>query len=90
MRERLGMLVIEDVAGKVSIQLFSDIEKALSMYRDLRGKPGDEVSRATFLTLSWPSGCEMESRELPVLTDKSNEPDGWRVGVGPITFEKET
>ena len=89
MRERLGMLLVEGEDGDISVQLFKDFVKAREVFRELKGRPGDASSRATFLTLNWPDECKMESRELPVLTDKSKEPDGWRVGVGPIHFEKD-
>jgi len=91
MRDKLGLLLMEDAKGGISVQLFADPRKARQAFVELAGKPGDSPSRATFLRLDWEVlDADMEFKDLPEILDKSEEPDGWELGVGPIHLKKES
>jgi hypothetical protein len=90
MREQLGVLVVEEADGKVAVQLFERPDKAKESFDQLKGKPGDSPSRATFISLDFEGRkADVESRDLPVEEDRENAPDGYKLGEGPIWFDKE-
>ena len=86
MRDRLGVLVMEDEENGVSVQLFEDTEKARTSFRNLKGRPGDPPTRATLITVDHTGQTvKGDSVMLPVLPDTSEDaPDAWVLGVGPI------
>ena len=85
MRDELGVLLVEDEKGEVSVQLFADPTKAREIFQQLTG---DKQLRATFLVVDWKKkSVEARAKELPVSLE-GERPDGWKVGVGPIFFVK--
>jgi predicted flavoprotein YhiN len=81
MREKLGVLLVEDDQGQVSVQLFADPEKAKEIFEQLRS---EIRQRATFLTLDWAKkSVEGTVKEFPV-DGKGERMVGWKIGVGPI------
>ena len=81
MVDRMGVLLVEQEDGQVSVQLFLDPAKAKEIFQQLDSK---EKIRATFLTADWmEKKVEGEVKELPL--DKSGERmEYWQLGVGPI------
>lgn len=85
MRDELGVLLVEDEKGEMSVQLFADPAKASEIFQQLTG---DKRLRATFLVVNWKGkSVEALAKELPVSLE-GERPDGWKVGVGPIFFVK--
>ena len=81
MRDELGVLLVEDEKGEVSVQLFADPVKAREIFQQLTDA---RRLRATFLVVNWKGKTvEALARELPVSLE-GERPDGWKVGVGPI------
>jgi hypothetical protein len=91
MREKLGILLMEKEDGDVSVQLFADPDKVVESVRQLSGKPADDPSRATLISIDYLSGkVSTRVKDLPVeQPDKEEEPDGRVLGEGPVWFEKE-
>lgn len=90
MRSKLGVLLMEDSKGEISVQLYSEPEKVEEAFKELRGKPHDKPSRATYLQLWYENGSvrvKSEARDLPMPMVEG--PDGYRLGEGPITLPKE-
>ena len=90
MREKLGVLLMEDSKGDISVQLYSEPEKVAEAFKELKGKPHDKPSRATYLQLWYEEDgvrVKSEARDLPVPIEES--PDGFRIGEGPIILSKE-
>ena len=83
MRDKLGVLLVEDEAGGISVQLFADPKAAGESFKELRGRTGDKPSRATFVGIAWSSTCasHVESKMLPEPVLEAS--DGWVVGEGP-------
>ena len=80
MREKLGVLLIEDSQGQVSVQLFADPEKARETFRQLNSST---KLRATFLVVDWQGKkVETEVKELPQASEKGI--DYWVIGAGPV------
>jgi hypothetical protein len=80
---------MEDHKGEISVQLYSEPERVAEAFKELKGKPHDKSSRATYLQLWYEDGkvrVQSEVRDLPVPVEES--PDGYRLGEGPITFPK--
>jgi hypothetical protein len=85
MRDELGVLLVEDEKGEVSVQLFADPAKAREVFQQLTD---DKRLRATFLVVDWKKkSVEALTKELPESLE-GERPDGWKVGVGPIFFVK--
>ena len=91
MREKLGILLMEDENGEVAVQLFAEPDSLAKSFAQLKGKPSDPPRRATFIRLEYNGGrVEVHARELPVPEpSKEDAPDGYRLGEGPIHFDKE-
>jgi len=85
MRTAMGVLLMEDEAGGVAVQLFEASAAGLVSFGELRGRPGDPRRRATFVSLEWKDGkacaAECVSRDLPAAPEDA--PDGWVLGEGP-------
>ena len=90
MREKLGVLLMEDQNGEVAVQLFADADLAKAAYENLSGSPADPIRRATFISLKYGESSEsgVHSKMLPVILDPDKQPDGYVLGQGPIHFEK--
>ena len=87
MKDKLGVLLMEDFKGDFSVQLYTEPEKVVDAFRELKGKPHDKTSRATYLQLWYENGevkVKVEYRDLPVVG--GDIPDGYRIGEGPFNF----
>jgi len=93
MREKLGILLMEEADGNTAVQLFADPDKAKESFDNMPGKIGQSPQRATFIRLDYTAGstvAEAWSKGLPVPeVPPDQRPDGFRIGEGPITFKKE-
>jgi len=91
MRKKLGILLMEQEDGEVGVQLFEDPDKLAESFAQLKGRQTDPHQRATMIRLDYATGeVEAHARELPVPeTSVEERPDGWRLGEGPIYFDKE-
>jgi len=91
MRDRLGVLLMEEESGEVVVQLFADPDKLAESFAQLNNGPSDPPRRATCILLEYVDGkIEARTKELPVPEPpKEDAPDGYRLGVGPIWIEKE-
>jgi len=88
MRDKLGVLLMEDSKGEISVQLFAGPEKLGEAFAELKGHPGEPSRRATMMKIQYKGGFKVESetRDLPVPFEEP--PDGFRLGKGPIKLEK--
>jgi hypothetical protein len=88
-RKKLGVMLMEEEDGSVSVQLYNDPNDLKESFNSLTGKPGDKPQRATMLSLDY-SGDVVEAAEknLPVIPDKSNVPDMHVLGKGPTNFKE--
>jgi len=89
MRTKLGVMLMEGKTEDVAVQLYEEPDKAYKVFKELKGKPGDPKSRATFIWIEWKSGgvvLTAESRELPLPLEES--PDGYRIGEGTIKIDE--
>jgi len=85
MRKNLGILLVEDDKGEVSVQLFADPGRAKEEFLQLNGS---NKIRATFIIVDWQGKMvECIAKELPVEIG-GEKADGWKVGSGPIFFVK--
>ena len=91
MRNKIGILLMEDESGEISVQLFSEPDNLTESFKELHGSAGDNVSRATLLNLDYgASEANVRVKDLPVVDPpKDEQPDGYRLGTGPIWIEKE-
>lgn len=91
MRERLGILLMEEENGEIAVQLFADPDKLAESFKQMKGNHTDPNRRATFIRLEYGAvTIEAHAKELPVNEgSKENAPDGYRLGEGPIYFDKE-
>jgi hypothetical protein len=88
-RPKLGVILIEDKDGNVSVQLVQNPERAKESFDELSGRPGDPESRATLLSLDYDGGAvEAATKMLPVKKDRENEPDMYVLGTGPVNFKE--
>jgi len=81
MRDRLGILLIEDETGEVSVQLFSNPDVSFAAFKELTS---EKKIRGTYVKVDWSGNIvESWSKELP--TDGIGERmDYWEVGKGPV------
>lgn len=86
MRKTLSLMIMEGPDERIAVEIFKDGPKALEAFTNLKGKPGDPPSRATFLHLDQENNSiiHYESKELPIIKDPNDEPWGHRLGVGPM------
>jgi len=87
MREELGVLLMENESGDISVQLYANATEARKSFEQLAGRLGDPPSRATFLELDYKAkSVKADCKNLPVRTNKDETPDAWVIGQGPINF----
>lgn len=91
MKDKLGVLLMEEEDGNISVQLFSDPDKAGESFDNLNGRQGQKPQRATFIKLDYANATTTGvSKDLPVPPTPIDErPDGYRIGEGPVKFDKE-
>jgi len=93
MRKELGVLLIEDEKGGISVQLFSEIDGPEKAFLNLTGNPGDKPTRATWVALRYVGKDSVQqtvkSKDLPSIEDINAIPDGYVLGEGPVTFKKD-
>ena len=91
MLSKLGVLLMEESDGNVSVQLFGFPDKGREQFRQLKALAGQAQFRATFLDVDWNGKIvQGESRVLPELDEAKDRPDGWKIGIGPIYFPKDS
>lgn len=82
-RKKMGIFIYEQQDGKVAFEMYSDTVKGKKLFDNFQGNSKEE--RATFIIIDWENNkSEMETKKLPDLGDKSDEPWGYRLGDGPI------
>jgi len=91
MRDKLGVLLMEDKDGQMGVQIFADPESLAESFAQLHGKVSDDPSRATFLSIDYKKGkVDVKVKDLPVKDPpRSEKPDGYVLGQGPVWFDKE-
>ena len=88
-RPQLGVMLMEDEDGAVSVQLFQDTKKAVESFDQLSGAPGDKPQRATLLTLNYDGDVvDAAAKMLPETVDKTKGPDMHVLGTGPVKFKE--
>lgn len=92
MRDKLGVLLMEEENGEIAVQLFSDPDKAKGSFDNLVGTLGQKPQRATFLRLEYIEGKReivAWSKNLPVPEKPKDElPDAWILGKGAVWFDE--
>lgn len=90
MRNKLGVLLVEDHNGEFSVQLFSEPEKMQGTIDELKGRLYDKPSRVTWVKLHY-DGDRVTSdvlfKDLPMEFQERHE--AWLVGEGPVKLTKE-
>ena len=93
MRDKIGLFMLEDEEGKVSIQLYADIERLKEAFSNLVRLESNQSARATIVCLEFRDGVTVEtaeSKNLPVEQVPANErPDGIVLGEGPLFLPRE-
>jgi len=91
MRSKLGILLVEDECGQVSVQLFADGKGVEDAFNNLTGRVGDPPSRATLLMVDYLSenSTRVSVKMLPVVVPVEEIPDGFVLGSGPVKFPNE-
>ena len=93
MRDRIGILLMEEENGEIAVQLFSDPDRAKESFDNLMGTVGQKPQRATFIQVQYVDGKREISawaKNLPVEDVPASErPDAWIVGKGPVWFDQE-
>ena len=93
MRDKIGLFMLEDEKGEVSIQLYADVEKLKAVFPNLVRLENNEPARATMLCLEFGDGepvVTASSKNLPVELEPADErPDGIVLGEGPLFLPKE-
>ena len=88
MREKLGILLMEDQNGEVAVQLFADPTSARAAFENLAGRIGDPPQKATFITLNYTDVSAVQVvadvKMLPVVVPIEDQPDGYVLGKGPV------
>ena len=86
-RSKIGILLMEDEDGTMSVQLFQSPDKMLDSYNQLSGSPGGKSQRATMLNLDYDgTKVVVDSKMLPDEVDLKNRPDMHVLGHGPAKF----
>ena len=92
MRDQVGVLLMEDTNGEVAVQLFAEVSGASKAFENLTGSPLDPPRRATFIGMRFVDGKLdahlVHSKVLPILEPIEDRPDGYLLGVGPVTLKK--
>jgi len=86
MRDRIGVLLVEDFDGNVEVQLFAKVDLARDSYDNLTRAPGR--ARVTFLDLEFLPELKVDAdtKELPVVVKgRVNH----RLGVGPVSLSED-
>lgn len=90
MRDKLGILLMEEEDGTVAVQLYSDPDKFVDSFNNMVGKIGQKPQRATLVKLYFEPTVIIQvlSKTLPVQQlSKDQLPDGLKLGEGPIHLE---
>ena len=90
MKDKLGILLMEEADGRIAVQLFADPIAAGESFDNLKGKMGQAPQRATFINLDYINHSVVSvEKDLPVPEPPIEErPDGYRLGEGPVKFEE--
>jgi hypothetical protein len=93
MRDKIGLFILEDDKGEVSIQLYADTEQLKAVFPNLVRLESNQAARATMLCLEFEGGepkVTVESKSLPVESvPVEDRPDGIVLGKGPLFLPKE-
>lgn len=90
MRNELALVIHENEAGDVRVQMLGDYNEAPQSFRNLHGKPGDPPSRVTMVTINFgKKDAAVRMKSLPVKgAPKEEQPDGIVLGQGPVWLDK--
>lgn len=93
MIDGLCVLLMEDESGAISLQLFANKELVKEPFDNLKGSSGNKKSRATLIQIGYTQedtvyACA-KCKVLPIVESIEGMPDGYILGQGPVTFEKE-
>ena len=93
MRDKLGIMLVEEANGQIGVQLFADPDKVRESFDNMVGKLGQSPQRVTFLALKYEqkenglvlSLGDFRAKDLPMPeVPISERPDAWRLGEGPV------
>ena len=76
MRDKLGLLLMEEADGSIAVQMFSDPADGLARFENYFGK--DKPQRARYLSITG-NAVEMKMRDLPM---KDGSTGAFRLGDG--------
>jgi hypothetical protein len=93
MRDKIGLFMLEDEDGEVSIQLYADTKQLKSTFANLVRLESNKSARATMVCLDFGDGqpkVDAVSKDLPVESVPADErPDGIVLGKGPLFLPDE-
>ena len=91
MKDELAIIVHEDEAGEITIQLHGGLKKAKDSFNNLNGKLTDPEARVSLVSIDFKNNkSTVRTKDLPVQgPSKDEQPDGIVLGKGPIWLDKE-
>jgi len=93
MREDVGVLLVEDDKGEISVQLFANSKILESWFENLNGRVSEPKKRATLLSLRYENDkvvdVKSKSKIFPYIESVEDRPDGYVLGEGPVFFNKQ-
>lgn len=89
MRDKIWLLLNETEEGGVGVQAFES--DPMDSFENMNGTVGDPPSRATLVQFDFVNRqVQAMSKDLPLKREKPEDrPDGWRLGEGPVYFDKD-
>ena len=90
MKEKLGVILVEDAEGLVSVQLFEKPDSAEESFDNLVKLDGNKGGRGTFIRLDYKGNkIYAKAKNLPVEEiSRDEQPDGIVLGEGPLWLDK--
>ena len=87
MKNMLGILLMEEENGTITVQYYTSPDKALASFSNLAGQLGQKSQRATFLKIDYEKDVvEMFVKKLPS-PELMEKLDGYRLGEGPVKMD---
>ena len=82
MRDKLGVLLMEEADGTIAVQLFADPADGLARFENYFGTEG-KPQRARYLSIA-DGKAEMKTKDLPA---KDESTGAFRLGEGWVSIE---
>lgn len=92
MRDKIGVLLVEEKDGQVGVQLFNSPSMMIDSFANLNGNITDKPRRGTAISLSYKEGVvsidDVQCKTFPKSLSVDDVPDGYLLGDGPVFLNK--